>query len=272
MASNPGSRTFGTLIAAVLIAFVAGLGVMALAVPRWQTWRGHDVRNSVETAPVPAGPTSQPLTSLLPEPTPGQAQAIDTRVAEIETRMARVDLRAAAAAGNADRAESLLLAFAARRAVDRGVGLGFVEQPLRQRFGHSQPRAVGSIITAAQAPVTIAALRAELTQLQPIVTRSAASKGWWQATRDSLGSLFVVRRDGANSPTPDARLDRARLLVENGQVDGAMAEVARLPQGQQTSAWLALARRYVDAHNALDLIEAEALTRPDPLNPQPLEN
>ena len=270
MASDPRSRTFGTLLAAVLIAFVAGLGAMALAIPRWQAWR------AAPTAPVAAVPqttaptTAQPL-AVLPVTTPGQAEAIDTRVAEIETRMARVDLRAAAAAGNADRAESLLVAFAARRAVDRGVGLGYVEQPLRQRYGQSQPRAVGSIIAAAQSPVTVAALRVALVQLQPVVTRPVASQGWWQATRSSLGSLFVVRREGAAAPTPDARLDRARLLIESGQVDGAMAEVARLPQGAQTAAWLALARRYVEAHNALDLIEAEALTRPDPLNPQPTE-
>jgi hypothetical protein len=272
MASNPGSRTFGTLIAAVLIAFVAGLGVMALAIPRWQAWRNPPAA-AAPAAPVTtvqSAPAAQPVATL-PAPTAGQADAIDNRVAEIETRMSRVDLRAAAAAGNADRAESLLLAFAARRAIDRGVGLGYVDQPLRQRFGQSQPRALGSIIAAAQAPVTIATLRVGLAQLEPIVTRPIANQGWWQATKSSLGSLFTVRREGAAPPTPDARLDRARLLVESGQVDGAMTEVARLPQGAQTTAWLALAKRYVEAHNALDLIEAEALTHSDPLNPQPSE-
>jgi hypothetical protein len=270
MASNPGSRTFGTLIAAVLIAFVAGLGVMAIAIPRWQAWRGQPVTN-VAPAVTPAQTTvaAQPLAPLVAaQPTEGQAQVIDTRVADIESRMARVDLRAAAAAGNADRAENLLLAFAARRAIDRGVGLGYVEQPFRQAFGDTQPRAVGSVITAAQQPVTIAQLRAGLAQLQPVVTRPTANQGWWQATRTSLGQLFTVRREGAAPPTPDARLERARLLVESGQVDGAMTEVSRLPQGPQTATWLALARRYVEAHNALDLIEADALTHTDPLNPK----
>lgn len=271
MASNPGSRTFGTLIAAVLIAFVAGLGAMALVIPRWQTWRGQAVATTESAVqPLAATTAAQPLAPLV-APTTGQTQAIDNRVADIESRMARVDLRAAAAAGNADRAENLLLAFAARRAIDRGVGLGYVEQPLRQAFAETQPRAVGSIITAAQQPVTIATLRAGLAQLQPIIARPSANQGWWQATRNSLGSLFVVRREGVAPPTPDARLERARLLVESGQVDGAMTEVSRLPQGAQTAAWLILARRYVEAHNALDLIEAEALTRLDALNPQPLE-
>lgn len=273
MASNPGSRTFGTLIAAVLIAFVAGLGVMAIAIPRWQAWRGQPVAASAPATPptttTAASTAAQPLAPLVsPPPTEGQAQVIDTRVADIESRMARVDLRAAAAAGNADRAENLLLAFAARRAIDRGVGLGYVEQPFRQAFADTQPRAVGSIITASQQPVTIAQLRAGLAQLQPIVTVPTANQGWWQATKTSLGQLFTVRREGAARPTPDARLERARLLVESGQVDGAMTEVSRLPQGPQTNAWLALARRYVEAHNALDLIEADALTRTNPLHPQ----
>jgi hypothetical protein len=264
MASNPGSRTFGTLIAAVLIAFVAGLGVMAIAIPRWQAWRGQPVTTAPPATQAPAATTAvQPLVT---QPSPGQTQVLDTRVADIESRMARVDLRAAAAAGNADRAENLLLAFAARRAIDRGVGLGYIEQPFRQAFADTQPRAVGSVIAAAQQPVTIAQLRAGLAQLQPVVTNPTANQGWWQATRSSLGQLFVVRREGAAPPTPDARLDRARLLVESGQVDGAMTEVSRLPQGAQTAAWLILARRYVEAHNALDLIEADALTQTDPLH------
>lgn len=270
MASNPGSRTFGTLIAAVLIAFVAGLGVMAIAIPRWQAWRGQSATTAAPAAQSsPAVTTAaQPLAPLVTAPTEGQAQVIDNRVADIESRMARVDLRAAAAAGNADRAENLLLAFAARRAIDRGVGLGYVEQPFRTAFADTQPRAVGSIITASQQPVTIAQLRAGLAQLQPIVTVPTANQGWWQATKTSLGQLFTVRREGSARPTPDARLERARILVESGQVDGAMTEVSRLPQGPQTTAWLALARRYVEAHNALDLIEADALTRTNPLHSQ----
>lgn len=270
MASNPGSRTFGTMIAAVLIAFVAGLGVMAIVIPRWQTWRGQPAVTAAPAAQpaTPAAAAVPPLAPLVTTPTEGQTQAIDTRVADIESRMARVDLRAAAAAGNADRAENLLLAFAARRAIDRGVGLGYVEQPFRAAFADTQPRAVGSIIAAGQQPVTIAQLRAGLAQLQPIVTRPTANQGWWQATRTSLGQLFTVRREGSAPPTPDARLERARLLVESGQVDGAMTEVSRLPQGPQTAAWLAIARRYVEAHNALDLIEADALTRTNPLHNQ----
>src|SRR6478736_3743761 len=96
MASNPGSRTFGTMIAAVLIAFVAGLGVMAIVIPRWQAWRGQPAVTAPAAQPAtPAAAAVQPLAPLVTTPTEGQTQAIDTRVADIESRMARVDLRAA---------------------------------------------------------------------------------------------------------------------------------------------------------------------------------
>ena len=42
------------------------------------------------------------------------------RVAELEQRLSRLNLEAASASGNASRAEGLLVAFAVRRALDRG--------------------------------------------------------------------------------------------------------------------------------------------------------
>src|SRR6187431_1746543 len=54
----------------------------------------------------------------------GQQGELDQRIAEMEQRLARIDVQADAAAGNAARAEGLLIAFAARRAVERGDRLG----------------------------------------------------------------------------------------------------------------------------------------------------
>ena len=187
---------------------------------------------------------------------------MDVRVADLEARMARLDLRAAAAAGNAARAEGLLVAFAARRALDRGVALGYIEGQLRERFGQSQPRAISAIIAAAQRPVTLEGLREGLDAMAPGLARANTRRGWWDATRDTLGSLFVVRRAGTDAPAPDERLSRARMRVEGGQVDGALAEIARLPASADASAWMDAARRYVEAHRALDLIEAAAITTP----------
>ena len=48
--------------------------------------------------------------------------------ARAEQRLSRIDLQATAASGNAARAEGLLIAFAARRMIDKGEPLGFLEE------------------------------------------------------------------------------------------------------------------------------------------------
>ena len=251
------------------LAFLAGLALMAWALTQWEP----AMRLVAGTEPTPvAAPATVKSTGAVPvpvasAPTAGQpiaaATAIDGRVAELEERMARIDLRAAAAAGNAARAEGLLIAFAARRAVDRGVALGYIEGELRERFGQTQPRAVAAIIGAAQNPVTLEALQSELEKLRPSLIGAGANEGWWDATRRTLGSLIVVRREGSTSPAPDQRLMRAQLRLESGQVDGALAEIARLPGRANAAGWMAQARRYIEAHRALDILEAAALTEGD---------
>ena len=184
--------------------------------------------------------------------------------------MARIDLRAAAAAGNAARAEGLLIAFAARRALDRGVALGYIEGELRARFGPTQPRAVAAIIAGAQAPVTVEALHQGLTAIAPDLVGGGANESWWDSTRRTLGSLIVVRKQGTESPAADDRVQRAQLRLEGGQVESALAEIARLPARAKASDWMAKARRYIEAHRALDIIEAAALTDTPNIEPAPV--
>jgi thioredoxin-like negative regulator of GroEL len=69
----------------------------------------------------------------------------------------------------------------------------------------------------------------------------------------------IVRKAGTPSPLPEDRLDRARRLLEGGQVEAAHAEVARLPGARQAGNWLAAAKRYVVARHALDILENAAI-------------
>lgn len=264
-------RPFRTAMIVASLAFLAGLLLMAWALTRWEPVkrlvRGDDAP-LVVTTPQPAMPQS-----ALPDAIPPTANvapalpttAVDGRIAGLEDRMARIDMRAAAAAGNAARAEGLLIAFAARRAIDRGVALGYVEGELRTRFATTQPRAVGAIIAGAQAPVTLEGLQQGLETLRPKLAGAAANEGWWDATKRTLGSLIVVRKQGSDSPAPDERLARALLRVESGQVEGALAEVARMPGRTAATDWMTQARRYIEAHRALDIIEAAALTGSNPI-------
>lgn len=267
------SRPMRNAVIIGLLAFLAGSVVMVWAFTRW-----NPARKMIGAAPVAfVSPTTANApakasiaaangvtTSIDTSATAPQTQsaAVDLRVSELEERIARIDLRAAAAAGNAGRAENLLVAFAARRAIDRGTGLGYIEGQVKNRFGETQPRAVAAVIAAGQNPVTIANLRQGLDKIAPNLVAGSKSEGWWEATKRTLSSLVVIRREGAPMPAPDERIARARMMLDGGQVDGALAEVARLPGQALASNWMTAARRWVEAHRALDIIEAAAIMPP----------
>ncbi len=261
-----------------VLAFLIGALVMGWAFTRWAPARAL---LAAET-PAPNGPAPVPqvLAALPSAPgapaaapvaigAPAVLSSVDARVSDLEARIARVDLRAAAAGGNAARAEGLLVAFAARRAIDRGVGLGYIEGQLRDRFGASQPGAIAAIIAAAQNPVTIASLHQQLDSAAVGLTGGGKDASWWTSTARTLSTLIVIRSESAGPSDPAKRLSQARLMLEGGQVDGALAEIARLPGASSANAWMASARRYVAAHQALDILEATALipTPPGSLPP-----
>ena len=264
------ARPLRTAMIIAALAFLGGLALMAWALTQWEPMKRFVRGNApapvaVQTAanrPLVAAPSSGMIAADAPPvaPTIGQSNAVDTRLSDLEGRMARIDLRAAAAAENATRAEGLLIAFAARRALDRGVALGYIEGELRGRFGATQPRAVAAIIAGAQQPVTIEGLHQGLTAIAPDLVGGGANESWWASTRRTLGSLIVVRKQGTESPAADDRVQRAQLRLEGGQVESALAEIARLPAREKATDWMTKARRYIEAHRALDIIEAAALT------------
>jgi hypothetical protein len=268
-------RPVRTALIVAMLAFIIGAILMGWALMRWgpaRDWLASEVPATNTSAAVPqvvaalppvapAATTAAPAPAFTPAPT---GPEVDARVSELEARIARADLRAAAAAGNAGRAEGMLIAFAARRAIDRGTGLGYIEGQLRERFAASQPRAVAQVIAAAQRPVTLVMLRQQLDAIAPQLTTGGKTEDWWTATQRTLGSLIVVRREGSGAPAPDERILRARLMIEGGQVDGALAEISRLPNATAAEGWAAAARRWIEAHQALDILEAAAIMPPPP--------
>ncbi len=190
-----------------------------------------------------------------------QQGGIDQRLAAAEQRLTRLDLQAQAAAGNAARAEGLLIAFATRRAMERGAELGYLADQLRLRFGDALPNAVDTIITTSRDPITTDQLVARLEGLGPVISQQRAQPSWDSFTRE-LSALFVVRRETSPSPQPRRRLDRARLFLESGRIDAAIAEVRNLPGADEAEPWIADARRFADSRRALDLIETAAVLEP----------
>ncbi|KTE27227.1 MULTISPECIES: mitofilin family membrane protein [unclassified Sphingopyxis] len=191
------------------------------------------------------------------------AGGLAARVAELEQRLSRINLQAESASGNASRAEGLLVAFAVRRALDRGLSLGYLEAQLRLRFGDDQPNAVKTITETSREPVTLEQLRAELDAIAPeLVGRSGDKGSLWTGLRRELGELFVVRPAGTQSPRATERLERARRYLAGGMVDQAITEVEAMPGAAEAGDWLIDARRYHEARRALDLIETAAILEP----------
>jgi hypothetical protein len=240
-----------------LLLLAAGAALATWGLSRWDAgarFFGVAGRQPLQIVRQPVSPTAVPQPVI---PSLGAADA--SRIAALETRLANLESTARAAAGSAGRADAMLIAFAARRAIDRGVALGYLEPLLVQRFGGQHQAAVATVITTSRDPVKLDSLVAEYEALGPALRGGGPEEGWWDAFRRELGTIVSVHRADMPSPQPQARYDRALARLETGEVDLALAETMRLPGAANAGPWIVRARRYIAAHRALDEIESGAL-------------
>lgn len=267
--SGPPRAILGT----ALVSFLVGAAVVAYFLQYAKAPEGD------ETEVTDVQPLAQSSATVLPSPSPSasaseaaeaaeavervaeQQGGLDQRLAAAEQRLARLDLQAQAAAGNAARAEGLLIAFATRRALERGAELGYLADQLRLRFGDALPNAVRTVIAASRKPVTLDQLIARLEGLSPQLAQTSEEPSFGKLWEE-LGSLFVIRREDAPSPQPEKRLERARFFLESGRIEAAVAEVKNLPGADAAQAWIDDAERYAAAQRALELIETAAVLEP----------
>jgi hypothetical protein len=279
MESNYGSRRKPTsmraLVLAGALAFAAGGALVG-----WVVWYNLQPERSISTAAPVAGEGGD-VAVPLPLPTPSiiadaaadaaateaseavtrvaeQQGGIDQRLAAAEQRLARLDLQAQAAASNAARAEGLLIAFATRRAVERGAELGYLADQLRLRFGDQWPNAVATIIDFSRRPVRLDSLVARLEGLGPQLRERDSGPSFATFQRE-MSQLFVVRRESTPSPQPERRLERARWALEQGRYQTAIDEVRKMPGAGKAEGWIADAERYRDVMRALETIETAAV-------------
>ncbi len=256
-------RSFRSLLLITGLAFVAGIGAMTWGLSRWDAGRAWLFGAPVNT-PVPAisytpqaaTPAPGP-TVALPEPT-----EVAVRVAALEARIARLEA-SGGANGGSTQAEGLLLTFAARRALERGNGLGTIEGLLSQRFGARQPGAVATVIAAGRQPVTLEQLRTGFDAVIPALTGKGPDTGWWDSFTGAVSGMIRFRKAGEPTIDPAIAVAHAAQLLEQGRVDVAVAAVSRLPDAPKAAAWTETARHYLAADRALDVLEDAALNGGD---------
>jgi len=262
---NGTSRNWATRLLIGLVLLIAGA-----AAATWGLAHYQPAARVLGVVPAQGTMAPRPVAVMSGPPTAAQSDADQSaaenqRIAGLESRVAQVESATHRAEGSAGRADALVIAFAARRAIDRGVALGYLENLLVSRFGPQHQKAVATIITASHQPVRLDSLITEYEALGPDLRRGGPRDSWWSNFQRELSGLVVVHRTDQPSPTADARYIRALQRLNSGEVDQALAETMRLPGAGNAGAWVASARRYIAAHRALDEIESGALlTGPTP--------
>jgi hypothetical protein len=256
--SSRGGLSLSAILLLALLLLLAGAVVAVWGLSRFpQAVQFLGLAQASEPVRVAAVSSPLPGAALMTQPAAPAGTA--AQVATLEARIARIEGMTARAEGSAIRADALLIAFAARRATERGVALGYLEPLLAERFGTTHQRAVATIVTASRRPVRLDQLIADFAALEPQLKAAPPEAGVWQNLRQEIGSLVSIRRADQPSPRPSPTYDRAAARLAAGQVDQALAEAMRLPGIGAAPRWIADARAYVAAQRALDELETAAL-------------
>jgi len=252
--------TWATAGGIALITFLVGILIAAWAVDRFKPADPTTQPQTVAASTPPTKVIVTPPASTDPASLSARQELLSAQLTALEQRGAAITAASASAYGNATRAEGLLVALAVRRQINRGQGLGYLEQQLRDRFATTQPNEVNTIIAAARDPITVEDLRLGLDQIGPqLALGPSGSAGWGGAVWRLLGSLIVIHPKSTPSPVPSERLARVRRMLSQDQVEAAVEEVGKLPGAAQATGWMTGAKRYVEARKALNVLEAAAL-------------
>lgn len=252
---QPQTTSWAARIAWLLLFLIVGAALATWGLSRWPG--AAQFFGVAPSAPLEVVHQPGPVAAVAqPAPAPPADLA---RIAALETRLSKIEGQTQATAGSAGRADALLVAFAARRAIDRGVALGYLEPLLVQRFGAQNQASVATVITAARNPVKLDELVQQYEELGPVLKGAGPDESWWSSFKREVGGVISIHRADAPSPQPQARYERAMTHLRAGEVDAALAETMRMPGAANAEQWIGKARSYISAHRALDQLESAAL-------------
>ena len=122
--ANRTGSGWGTRLLIAMALILAGAVAAAWALARYD-----QAARVLGVAPVETHASTPQRAILEPAPPAVRPEPADAeRIAELEARLSRVERSTQRVEGSAGRADALLVAFAARRAIDRGVALGFTNR------------------------------------------------------------------------------------------------------------------------------------------------
>ena len=207
--SNRTGLGWGTRLLLGLALILAGAAGAAWALARYDSAaRFLGVAPKEEAAVQPQRAIAPPQIAQPDE----EAAPPSEEITQIQDRLSRVETTAQRVEGSAGRADALLVAFAARRAIDRGVALGYLEPLLVDRFGQSHARAVATIVTGSHSPVRLSELIDQYRELGPQLRSSGPEESFWTQFKRGFGSLIEIRVRG--NRTDGARADNGIWIVE----------------------------------------------------------
>ncbi|CAM3186989.1 Uncharacterized conserved protein [Paracoccus aminovorans] len=197
-----------------------------------------------------------------------QAEALQTQIAsaaaEAEKRIAAAESQAGALQESADAANRRALGATAAAALQAAIETGGAREQalsdLRAAGIEPPPVLAGDVPTLEQLRAEFPAAARE--GLAASIKQAPQSDGALGAIGDFLrvqtGARSVEPREGSD---PDAVLSRADAAVKAGDLKGALAEIATLPQpGQDAmSGWTGRAKVWVEANAALAALAAGSL-------------
>lgn len=254
-----------------LLTVAFGAFLLGGSVVGWLAWHGRfppaDVAlpflgTNIRIAGTPATPAAPQVSADTLARNEG---AMAARLAALQQQLDRIDAQANTKEADTARAEALLIAFAARRAIERGAPLGYLEDQVKLRFGAALPDATATVIAAGRDPVTLDQLVARLQAMGPTLTASPQTGTMWDRLRSEVDDLFVLRRETKSAPPLAARFDHALFALREGRVGDAVADVQRLSNAGAAQDWIVAARRYMQTEQALDQLETTALVEPSDL-------
>ncbi len=278
-APNNGIK-FRTIAIFTLIAFIGGSVAAGWAITKYDLFQSNDIAdNNGIMSNEPLNIDSKAITvAPAPQPTANNAVAVNQirnnstrqlddssmkqRVDSLDDRISRINVQAQQASGNANRTEAMLIAFAARRAIDSGSSLGYIADQLTFRFANTNQKDIDILIEASDNPIRLSALQNQIEQTSESLLSPNQDSNTWDTIKKEMSELFIIRKSGSPPPQPERRLERIKIALSSGDIKTAIAEMEYMPGAENTADWIASAKRYIRVQNALNAIERTAISIP----------